>query len=312
MSYNQSISEWCGLRKRDTLTNFTLNETELKYFKTVAELAMEQFYIENPYTNDLTSEIFEKALFYRYNNCFYKLPTDEIVLCTYVPNNQFTRYMKPSKVNLFYFNGVSIATNVDYEDIVPIRDNAMDIPPYIVVMQYMRQLAIADKTFDINMINMRFPFFFKGDKKQQGALNKIYENISEFKPIVFTDKDGLGTQDIETIDTTKLTSPVDVYDVIKELKNQALQCVGVYSDTGKKERLLVSEVATQTDFVDMTYQARKRNRLEAIEEANRRWGGNMILKETYADIREENAEYTAQEVEAQQGDNEVGDNNGRN
>lgn len=278
MSYLQYINRVCG-----TDLSEQLSQVELKYFKNIAELAMEQFYYKNTYTPDLTSQIIEQALFFRWNNCFYKLPTDEIVLCSYVPNSQFDRYFKPNKVDLLYFNGVQIARGIPYEDIIPIRDNNLDIPPYIIIMKYVKQLAVVDKSLDVNLINLRIPFVFYGDKKQQATLNKIYSEIDDFKPLLLLDKDLMSNIKMDSLTQANIKSPMEIYSLINEIKRNALETLGIYSVTGKKERLISVEAESQNDYADVIYQSRRRNRLTAIEAVQNKWGQRMNMYETYID-----------------------------
>lgn len=275
-----------GTYVKENEMNFSKNE--LKYIKNIATLSCEQFYYKN-LPDDLTSQIIELSLFFRYNLCFVKDKNfDKVILAIYVPNGTFNIYMKPTKVKIIYLNGKTCYEEYDYEDIVPIRDNIMGIPPMLVVKEYIEQLTIADKTFNITMFNLRMPTIFKGDKQTEAELKKLYDKMLNFEPVVFSNNKQF-KETVEAFDFKPSVNPIDIYDIIKELKNQALQSIGIYSDTGKKERLLVSEVSSQNDFVDMIYQSRLRNRKEAITLCNKKFGTNIEVYELYQDVQEQNA-----------------------
>ncbi len=276
-----------------------ISNEEIKYIKNIACLSCEQFYYKN-LPEDLTSQIIELALFYRNNLCFVKdNNTDRVVLATYIPNGNFNIYLKPDEVKILYLNGLTLYDNYKYDDIVPIRDNIMGIPPILCIKDYIQQLTIADRTFDITMFNLRLPMIFKGSQEMKAQLMKLYDKMNKFEPVIFTNSKGF--KDVtESFNFTPSVNPIDLYDVIKELKNQALQTVGVYSDTGKKERLLVSEISSQNDFVDMIYQSRLRNRKEAINLCNKKFGTEIIIEELYQDIQKQNALETHLQEKAKQ------------
>lgn len=294
MSYTTWINLWTGVLPEAEKKQYgIIGRKEYKFIKLAMDTCIEQFYYEGiEDTFGLNSQIIELALFFFPNLCFYKY-NNQIVLCRYIPSKALNIYNKPTMVKVEALNGMKISNDnyIPYEDIVPIRDNEMDMPIIMCIWDYIKQLVIADKTYDINMINLRMPFVMYGSKDNKTQAKAIYQEIENFTPVIFTSDKSMVDGTVGTFHNPNYVNPIDTYDSIKELITQMLRSIGIYSDTGKRERLLVSEVQTQNDLVDTIYQARLRNRKEAIDKCNAKFGTHIVLKELYKDVMLQNIKY---------------------
>lgn len=300
MSYAEYIRGWTGVSCFD---NYRLGQycnkfsiKQLKFIFDIMNLACEQFYYEN-LPSDIDSRIIEQALFFRNNLCFYY---DEAflqpVLFEYGASDNLNLYVRPNKVRLTYLNGTQYK-EVFYKDIVPIYDNSLDIPPFIIVLEYINQLVTTDLSFDINMINLRLPFIFSGDKTQNAELKKMYQEINNFEPVFFTSNKKLN-ESIKNFDTKTDIKPMDILDVEQKIKDNVLKIIGVYTSISKKERVITGEQESNNDYVNMMYQMKLKNRKKAIEEVNKRWNTNIVLKELYQDVKEQEVNNIAMEEKA--------------
>lgn len=253
------------------------------------------FYYDNLPEN-LTSRTIELALLYRPNICFwYSKALDRVILCQYIFDNIFDEYMQPLSVNLLAFNGVHLANNVPWHDIVPIRDNVMGIPYIFPLIERVRKVETAEKTFDIVMLMLRFGVAFECESKESAQqLKAICKKVMDFEPAIFASKSKV-LDKIHNMDIHPTCDVNELFLTIQNMLKLTYNSIGIYGDVSKKERLLKDEVANQNEFVDITYHERLQARQHAIDEVNKKWGTNIVLRELKDDIKERNIEYEVEQ-----------------
>ena len=213
------------------------NADYFRWVKDIMGIATSMFQYKNlPYK--LTSQILEEALLFRNYLCFYKSPTiDEVVLCTYRYGGQYDLYWKPVKVDLFTLSGQPLATNVPYEDIVLIRDNTLDIIPFITMESWINKIIEMEKTLGILVKLIRFPTVLTGDKTEVAMLKQMLKKNIDCEGFVIGSKvsgNRLQQNDI------KLPCDVDdMFNLIDKYKNLALGSIGVYGVEEKRVFKLV-------------------------------------------------------------------------
>lgn len=256
---------------------------ELHYIKDIGSTKISMFRYENiSKIKDLTSEILETALMFHWNLCFYNSPgLGGWVLCKYRQTDLLNLYMKPNKVDLEYLNGDGLANDVPYEDIVIVRDNALNIIPFIPMVEYIRKLQSIDNSI-FKILNVAaLPLAFAGSKKNANSLKLIAKKIVDGEPVIIGD-DSL-VDSVKAFDMDVKINPLDIYELKTKYKNECLSSIGIYTVEEKKERKIVSEVASQNDFTDHVYQDMKVQRQSFIEELNRRDPSLQLkLIETYS------------------------------
>ncbi len=253
----------------------------LRYLKDIMNTKTELFsYAGIPEESGITSEIIETALLFRNNLCFYKHPGLGLVLCYYIYGSEFNYYWKPSYVTLVAFNGVTIATNVPYDDIVLLRDNRMDIIPFLTLNSWIDLVIEMERTLRINVILLRLPMLFKGDKNQVATLKQMIKKATNFEPFAIVDKK-LGNDIIEPDKFELPCSLQELYDLIEKYRNLALSSIGIYASDTKRERLITAEINATNDMVDFVYQGMIEERQRAIKEVNEKWGYDIKITENY-------------------------------
>lgn len=271
------------------------NADYFRWVKDIMGIATSMFQYKNlPYK--LTSQILEEALLFRNYLCFYKSQTiDEVVLCTYRYGGQYDLYWKPVKVDLFTLSGQPLATNVPYEDIVLIRDNTLDIIPFITMESWINKIIEMEKTLGILVKLIRFPTVLTGDKTEVAMLKQMLKKNIDCEGFVIGSKvsgNRLQQNDI------KLPCDVDdMFNLIDKYKNLALGSIGVYGVEEKRERVVTEEITARNDMVDFVYTQRVEERKKAINECNKRWGLNIELLENYSINQIEEAELEATKTE---------------
>lgn len=283
---------------------------EIHYIKDIASTKISMFKYDGiEKIKDLTSEILETSLMFTWNLCFYKY--DAIggwVLCKFSPSSMLNLYMKPTTVNLTFLNGESIANDVPYKDIIIVRDNSINLIPFIPIVEYIRKMQKIDNSV-FKILNVAaLPLAFVGNKKTANSLKTIAKEIVGDNPVVVGDDSMVDS--LKAFDMDVKVNPLDIYELKTKYKNECLSSIGIYTVEEKKERKIVSEVASQNDFTDFVYQDMKSQREEFIDKLNKADPTlNIKLVESYRQNFDETVEETKRIADAQ---GTGGANNGEN
>ena len=256
---------------------------EFRYIKDIVNTRIGMFTYEN-LPGSLTSQILETALMFRTNLCFYKCEgMDELVLCNYVNSSDFDYYCKPNKVNLITFTGVTIAENVDFKDIVLVRDNTLDIVPFICISEYIQKIMELEEDLMQVTNNATLPLAIVGSKKQANQLNAIADSLDsrtkKKKRFIIGDDTLVG--EVKGFPINVPISPLDIYDLKSKYKNECMSSLGIYAVDSKRERIVTQELVNQNDYTDFVYSARMNYRRDAINELNKRSGAHIKFVEMY-------------------------------
>lgn len=276
----------------------------LHYVKDIASVKVSEFKYKNiEKIPELTSEILEMALLFFFQLCVYEVPGIGIGLFRYVTSNVYSRYMKPITVNILTLKGDTVATNVPYQDIIPVRDNSMDIIPFLCMMEYIRKLEKIDtacfKALDVATL----PVIISGNKKAAKTLQETAKALGG--PGAFIVGDDTMQESVKAFDINVRINPTDIYELKNKYKNECLASIGVYSIEQKRERKLVDEIRSQNDYTERIYWDMKTQRDLFIKKINEKYGLDIELVET----RELMMDRTIQEVEDRAIAQKAGDNN---
>lgn len=277
---------------------------EIHYIKDIGSTKVSMFKYKNiEKIKDLTSEIVETALMFNWNLCFYNSTSlGGWVLCKFTPSTTLNLYMKPTKVNLMQLNGDNLLDDVNYDDIVVVRDNSLNIIPFIPMVEYIRKMQNIDNSI-FKVLNIAsLPLAFVGNKKVANSLKTMAKKIVDGEPVIVGDDSIMDA--VKAFDMNIPVNPLDIYELKTKYKNECLSSIGIYTVEEKKERKIVSEVASQNDFTDFVYQDMKSQRLEWVNELNKRdktLGLELVesYKENFMDTVEETK--LINEAQSQQG-----------
>ena len=276
--------------------------------KQYIELKMSMFEYEG-LPNDLPSEVIRGALMWANHLCFYKSAIQGVVFCRYLPSNTFNKYMLPSKVDLVFLNGEHLATGVDYNDIVRVRDNQLDIPPILWLMEYFSELHNVENTLNKVLDVLKLPCTFIGNEKTVTSFKSLIKKALNFEPFAVVDKQAVDAFNQFNIDMpVKLDEYISVY---KNYKNMALESIGISgTETQKRERLLVGEVESQSEYKNLTYTDFKREQNKWIDACNKKFGTKFRLVETLVEYQDTELDRRIEEAErTAEAENVGGDNN---
>ena len=246
---------------------------------------------------DLPVWVVRWALMFRNKLCFYKHPIYGIVLCTYLPTSIRNLYWLPEYVDLLALNGKTIATKVPFKDLVLVKDNKLDLPPFLWLMEYFDKMNNIENTLMKNIDLLKLPAVFTGNEKTVTSFNNLINKALGFKPFAVTDK--MISESFKQFDIKLPCTLEEQMSMYKNYKNMCLESIGISgTETQKRERLLVSEVESQSEYKNLNYTDFKNCQLDWIDEYNAKFGKSVKLVENLVDYRESEIELTAQEAGA--------------
>lgn len=256
------------------------NEAYLRWVKDIINTKVSMFEYKN-LPDGLTSEIIENALMFNNFLCFYHSESLGLILCRYRTGSEFDLYWKPTYVELMTLSGKTIATHVPYKDIIPLRDNRMDIIPFITLNGYIQKIIEQEKTLNILVKLVRFPTILTGSKEQIQMLRNLLKKNADCDGFTIADK---GFKDhMEQFPINLPCKLIEAYELMDKYKEMALGSIGIYSVNEKRERIVTDEVKATNDFVDFIYNGMVQERENAIKKVNEKWGYNITLEESYVE-----------------------------
>ena len=284
------------------------NAVSFRDLKQYIELKMSMFEYEG-LPNDLPSEVIRGALMWANHLCFYNSAFHGVVFCRYLPSNTFNKYMLPNKVDLVFLNGEPLANGVEFNDIVRVRDNQLDIPPILWLMEYFSELHNVENTLNKVLDVLKLPCTFVGNEKTVTSFKTLVKKALNFEPFAVVDKQAVDAFNQFNIDMpVKLDEYISVY---KNYKNMALESIGISgTETQKHERLLVGEVENQSEYKNLTYTDFKREQNKWIDACNKKFGTKFKLIETLVEYQDTELDRRIEEAErTAEAENTGGDNN---
>lgn len=271
-------------------TSFSLSE--FHWIKDICATRISMFKYKNIEEKcvGLTSEILEKALMFSYRLCFYyNAGLQTWQLCRY-DFSSLGQYLVPETVSLRTLKGDTVATSVPYKDIVLVRDNDLDVPPFLCILEYLTKINKIERTMFKVLRNACLPLLITGTKKQVNQLKVLDEKFDSDSPSIIGDDkliDG-----VKAFNISLDVPPGDIYDLRMKYRNELLASLGIYGIDSKRERMVTGEVSAINDFTDMTYQASKMPREHFCEPVG------LELVETYDVNYQENTELEADKAGA--------------
>lgn len=240
---------------------------EIHYVKDIMSTSVSMFKYKNiERIPNLTSQIVEIALMFGNFLCFYKIPALGWTLCRYVTGSVWNEYLRPDTVNLIALNGKPLAYNVPYKDLILVRDNSMDVIPFICINEYLAKIHKVEQTVFKTLAIASLPIALVANKKMAGQLKQVAKQLGNENPFISGDDSLIDVVKGFNIDVP--VSPLDIYELKQKYRNECLSSMGIYSVEEKRERIVTQELVNQNDYTDFVYQDRKMNRAEWVRKLN--------------------------------------------
>jgi hypothetical protein len=259
------------LSKKKDDKEYARDHTDQLY-KRFLNLAINRFKWSN-LPPGLTSRKLEEYLIKHGQAMFYKNEEGALVALPCSPSKNYTVYGEPRD---YITTGFGYTGNVNIDDGIVIRNNAMCTNDYDDLMLFAERINEVEQTMDINLFHQNTPYVILCDEKERLTFKNILHQVREFKFAIFGRK-GL-TLDSKDILDTKAEFLLDKLQEHKNsLMNELLTYLGINNNNvNKKERVVVDEVNANNDFILVNIDHMFDERQLACEEINKKF--NLKIK----------------------------------
>ena len=253
-----------------------------RYIKDIIDMRVGMFSYDN-LPEGLTSEILETALMFCNKLCFYYSEgLGKWVLARFLPHGDYNEYMKPKFVSVMSLSGsYTFDDIVPYEDIILVKDNRMDIIPFLYINEYIQKISEIENTMSKVMKICSLPLAIVGNKKQATALKLTAKKMGNDDPFIVGDNEI--TDEVKSFNIEVPVAPLEFYTLRHKYINEARASLGIYSVDEKRERIVTQELLNLNDYSDTVYQESVNERKEWIKKLNEK-GLNVVFKETYNQV----------------------------
>lgn len=172
--------------------------------------------------------------------------------------------------------------HLDETNSVIIWNNLLRMPTYPAMVFYAKKLYDIDRTIDINVKGQKTPIMILADEDERLSLKNVYMQYDGNQPFIFGSRN-LGLQDrVQALKTDAPYLADKLFELKKEVWNEALTYLGIYVGTEKKERLLAQESTMNNGAIIASRESRLEMRRECVDKINDMFGTNIEVH--YRDI----------------------------
>lgn len=260
----------------NSVAKYLNNRTYTDYYYRLMLLARSVFEWEN-LPKGMDEKWIEKYLYFN-GCCMFYEDDDKGLMVARCTEEDLNYYDEP--VNLRPY-GTKLVTQKPYKNgknAVLIRNNDECVPTNPTIQLYAYRLAEIQRTIDINVNNMKMPYFIKCSNKQLLSLKTAMNKRDENEPVIYADKSIDGVE----MEVLKTDSPI-VFDKLQVHKhtlwNECMTFLGVNNaNMDKKERLVDDEVQANNEQIMLAAQVMLKSREKACEQINELFGLNISVK----------------------------------
>lgn len=174
------------------------------------------------------------------------------------------------------------------DECVIIRNNKMEKSTDSTIILFAERLATIELALSVNINAQKTPILVRCDEKTRLTLQTVYDQYEGDKPVIFGSK---SLQD-KPLDVLTTGAPF-VADKLREEKravwNEALEFLGINTNPSdkKKERLIVSEVDSNNEQIDIQSLTMLASREKACEEINKMFGLSVRVVQSLDELKPE-------------------------
>lgn len=244
------------------------------YFYRLKELAITMFDWKG-LPSSVDPRYIELALFD--NNCVVYF-RDEVMgdLClNCLPQSMMNVYGDPIKRKA-YSKYNKYQRQLSDKDSVIIWNNYLRISSYNAVDLFARRLYNLDRIIDVNCNAQKTPMMVTANEQQRMTMINLYKEYDGNQPFIFGDK-MLDQNSLKVLNTGAPYVADRIYDMKRNLWNEALNYLGISAINDKRERMVTQEaMMAQGDNISARY-SRLRSRQEAVEKINAMFGTSISV-----------------------------------
>ena len=264
-----------GRKKTQFEESALLNNRSYKYyFYRLKELAISMFDWKG-LPSSVDPRYIELGLFD--NNCMVYF-RDEVMgdLClNCLPQSMLNVYGDPMKRRA-YSKYNKYQKQLSDKDSVIIWNNYLRVSSYNAVDLFARRLYNLDRIIDVNCNAQKTPVLVTANEQQRVTMLNLYKEYDGNQPFIFGDK-MLDQNSLKTLNTNAPYVSDRIYEMKRNLWNEALNYLGISAVFDKRERMVKQEaMMLQGDNVSARY-SRLRSRQEAVEKINAMFGTSISV-----------------------------------
>lgn len=259
------------------MSKFNIRKTALfyNYYYRLKNIALSVFEWENlPET--CNARFLEDCLFNYGHAIFVEDEIMSFLNLKVTPSDTLNVYEEPTGFTAF---SVDYSKYYSADNCVYIRNNYLARATDLTTMIFAEKLTRYEMTKDINVQAQKTPVLIECDDKTKKSLEVIYNQYSGDKPVIYANK----TLNEKPLNAISTGAPF-VADKIREEKiavwNEYLEFLGINTNPSdkKKERLIVSEVNSNNEQIDIQGATMLLCRQKACEEINKKYNLNVSVK----------------------------------
>lgn len=196
--------------------------------------------------------------------------------------NTFDVYGNPTRILGIGFNGEQSRPDGDKWGVF--YDNMTREPLIIHIRRYAQLLAETHMTFRMNLRMQNKPYMVTSSRNKQYSFKQFFKALFNFEPVVEIAPGLELTEAVQVLDLRVDYKGTELLENLKEIWSQALDMLGISSQSTKKERLLTGEIQMDRQADLITMNSRLMNRTEFWEMMNKKHGLNVKVKMSSADV----------------------------
>lgn len=237
-------------------------------------LALNMFTWENlPQT--MNSRYIENALF-EHGLCVVNNDKDMGLIsvgCSYGANMNINE--ESTEIITCGYNYIKTINYINNDDCTLIRNNDLAKPTKDYIANYAERMLEVEMCIRANINQQKFPWFINATEKTKKSLEVMFDKVENFDPFIFANREIMGENPIEvlTMSTPYVADKLNAYKY--ELEREILTFLSLNNHFEKKERLLTDEINSNNDFISTNAMLMYKNRLQACEEINKKFGLNV-------------------------------------
>lgn len=199
------------------------------------------------------------------------------------PNGDLNHYNEPIR-----YTAYSTGYSKDYEadNCVMVYNNMMRKSTDSTLMIYAERLARIQSAIDTNINAQKTPLFIRCDTKTEKSLTTIYDQYDGDKPVIVGSK-ALQNNPIESINTGAPFVADKLREEYRNTWNEVLEFLGLNTNPSdrKKERVIVAEVNSNNEQIDIQALTGLSCRQKACEDFKKLYGKEITVSQRVDDLK---------------------------
>lgn len=246
----------------------------MMYYNKLSEIALTTFEWDN--VPDEIDVRFLELMLYENGHClFFRDDLIGYLTLNFAGSNKLDVYRNPTERRVVADNGYQ--NTLDKSNSVIIYNNYLRNPSCIDMEYYAMRLWDLDNIIAVNANAQKTPILVQASEEQRLSVLNVYKEYDGNSPVIYGDKN----LDLNCLKVMKTDAPFvadKIYNLKKEIWNEALTTLGINFNVEKKERLVTGEEEDSRGATNAMLNTRLKARLNAVKEINNMFGLDISVR----------------------------------